>query len=61
MADHQTVGGYPKIATLISADVPKAAQLSIGDRVRFRRVSLEAAQQLLRRQERRIETAVVQE
>jgi antagonist of KipI len=60
MADHQTVGGYPKIATLISADVPKAAQLSIGDRVRFQKVSLEAAQRLLRRLERRIEMAVIQ-
>ena len=47
MADHQTVGGYPKIATVISADVPKAAQLSIGDRVRFHQVSLETAHQLL--------------
>jgi allophanate hydrolase subunit 2 len=47
MADRQTVGGYPKIATVISADVPKAAQLTIGDRIRFRRVSLETAQQLL--------------
>jgi antagonist of KipI len=28
MADRQTVGGYPKIAVLISADIPKAAQLS---------------------------------
>jgi len=61
MADRQTVGGYPKIATLISADVPKAAQLSIGDQVGFRRVSLKAAQQQLRRQEGRIETAVIRE
>jgi antagonist of KipI len=60
MADHQTVGGYPKIATLISADVPKAAQLCIGDHVRFQKVSLETAHQLLRAQERRIERAVIQ-
>ena len=61
MADHQTVGGYPKIATLVSADVPKAAQLSIGDRVRFQKINLETAQHLWRRQERRIATAVIQE
>jgi antagonist of KipI len=61
MADHQTVGGYPKIATLISADVPKAAQLSIGDRIQFRRVSLEEAHQLLKAQEMLIETAVSEE
>jgi antagonist of KipI len=61
MADHQTVGGYPKIATLIAADVPKAAQLSIGDRIQFRRVSLEEAHQLLKAQEMLIETAVSEE
>jgi antagonist of KipI len=61
MADHQTVGGYPKIATLIAADVPKAAQLSIGDRIQFRRVSLEEAHHLLKTQEMLIETAVSEE
>lgn len=58
MADHQTVGGYPKIGVLISADVPKAAQLCPGNRVRFRLVTLEEAQDALRRQEQAIRTAV---
>ncbi len=58
MADHQTVGGYPKMATLIAANVPKAAQLAIGDRIQFRQVSLENAHQLLKAQERLIETVV---
>jgi antagonist of KipI len=35
MADRQTTGGYPKIATMISADVGAAGQLGPGDRVRF--------------------------
>lgn len=35
MADRQTAGGYPKIATVISADLPVAGQLSPGDRIRF--------------------------
>lgn len=35
MADRQTAGGYPKIATVITADLPAAAQLAPGDRVRF--------------------------
>jgi antagonist of KipI len=39
MADRQTVGGYPKIAVVISADLPKAAQLCPGHRVRFQEVS----------------------
>ncbi|PYV44252.1 MAG: KipI antagonist [Acidobacteria bacterium] len=60
MAEHQTVGGYPKIAVLISADVPRAAQLCIGDRVRFEAVSLERAQQLLRAQEEKILRCVIE-
>jgi antagonist of KipI len=35
MADRQTSGGYPKIATVITADLPVAAQLAPGDRVSF--------------------------
>ncbi len=35
MADHQTVGGYPKIATVISADVDRVAQARPGDRIGF--------------------------
>jgi allophanate hydrolase subunit 2 len=54
MADRQTVGGYPKIAVVISADLPKAAQLCPGHRVRFQAVSLEEAHQALVRQEERL-------
>lgn len=35
MADRQTAGGYPKIATVIAADLPAAGQLAPGDAVRF--------------------------
>jgi len=35
MADRQTAGGYPKIATVIAADLPVAGQLAPGDIVRF--------------------------
>jgi allophanate hydrolase len=35
LADHPTVGGYPKIATVISADWPAAGRLRIGSPVRF--------------------------
>jgi antagonist of KipI len=35
MADRQTTGGYPKIATVISADIPVAAQLAPGDTISF--------------------------
>lgn len=35
MADRQTAGGYPKIATVIAADLPVAGQLGPGDHIRF--------------------------
>jgi antagonist of KipI len=35
MADRQTAGGYPKIATVIAADLPAAGQLAPADTVRF--------------------------
>src|SRR4029453_14217936 len=35
MADRQTTGGYPKIATVISADMAVAGQLGPGDTIAF--------------------------
>ena len=53
MADRQTTGGYPKIATVIAADLPTAGQLAPGDWVSFapctRREALDALQRLERR------------
>lgn len=48
LADGQTVGGYPKIATVISADLPRMAHLRPGTRVRFEAVNLEQAQRALK-------------
>jgi biotin-dependent carboxylase-like uncharacterized protein len=42
--DGQTIGGYPKIAQVISADLDKLAQLRPGETVHFQRVSLETAE-----------------
>lgn len=47
LADCQTVGGYPKIATVICADLPRLAQLRPGQAVRFAAVSRVAARQVL--------------
>jgi allophanate hydrolase subunit 2 len=35
MADRQTAGGYPKTATVITADLPLAGQLAPGDTLEF--------------------------
>ncbi|MFC5520422.1 biotin-dependent carboxyltransferase family protein [Polaromonas jejuensis] len=43
MADCQTVGGYPKIATVIRADLPRLAHARPGAQLRFQRVSLAEA------------------
>jgi 5-oxoprolinase (ATP-hydrolysing) subunit C len=48
--DGQTIGGYPKVAQVIAADLDKLAWLRPGDEVRFRSVSLETAESLYRRQ-----------
>ena len=48
-------GGYRKIATIISADLPLLGQIKPGDTVRFRAVSLEASHQALRDAEDLIE------
>lgn len=52
LGDCQTIGGYPKIAHVITVDLPRAAQLRPGDRVRFREVSPGEAPALLRQRER---------
>ena len=52
LADHQTIGGYAKIATVISADLPRLGQMTPGQRVRFVAVDVAQAEDLRRRQER---------
>lgn len=47
MSDHQTVGGYTKIANVISVDLPLLGQMKPGDKIRFKEVSLDLAQNLL--------------
>lgn len=52
MADHQTSGGYPRIAHVISGDLPILAQLGTGDKVNFQMISLAEAEELTRQFER---------
>ena len=48
LADHQTTGGYPKIATLVSADFDDFAQLRPRDKIRFMAINPENAVKLAR-------------
>ena len=50
--EHQTTGGYPKIANVISSELHKVGQLKPGDKFQFELVSLEEAEAL--RHEREI-------
>ena len=48
MADCQTTGGYPKIATVISTDMPKLGRMMPGADIRFEAVSVEEAEAVAR-------------
>jgi biotin-dependent carboxylase-like uncharacterized protein len=50
--EQQTTGGYPKIANVISADLPSVGQLRPRDEIRFELVSLDTARGLLIEQEK---------
>src|SRR5260370_18471839 len=49
--DGQTIGGYPKIAQVISADVDKLGQLRPGEPVRFARISFQEAEIIYHRKQ----------
>lgn len=56
LADRQSTGGYTKIGSVISVDLPKLVQSMAGYRVRFIQVSIELAQELYVRQLREFES-----
>lgn len=51
LADGQTAGGYPKIATVISADLPRLAVAAVGTPLRFESVTVAQAEVLAREHE----------
>ncbi len=55
LADRQTTGGYPKIAQVVTVDLPVMAQLKPGEKVRFKEVTLEEAERLYLEQEQQME------
>jgi antagonist of KipI len=58
MADHQTTGGYPRIAEIVWADVPRLAQLAPGGKLHFARCNLEIASQLRKAMRERLDSAL---
>jgi antagonist of KipI len=58
MADHQTTGGYPRIAEIVSADVPRLAQLAPGGSVHFSRCDLGMAAELRHHSQERLLSAL---
>ena len=44
--EHQTTGGYPKIANVISSEMHKVGQLKPGDKFKFELISLDEAEKL---------------
>jgi antagonist of KipI len=50
MADHQTTGGYPRVGHVISAHLPRLAQMKPFDSIRFQLVDNETAEQQLIKQ-----------
>ncbi len=55
MADHPTTGGYPVIAQVIEADLPLLAQLRPQDYIRFERVTVADAQQIVKDRHQQIQ------
>jgi antagonist of KipI len=54
MADHQTTGGYPRIATITAVDLPLVAQLGPGDALSFDLIEIADAEALLAEFERQL-------
>ncbi len=58
LADRQTTGGYPKIATAISVDVYDLGQAKPGDRIRFFPISITEAHKVRKNYERRMDRCI---
>jgi antagonist of KipI len=54
LADRPTIGGYPKIANVVAADIGRIAQARPGDVIRFSEVSMEEAERLFWKGEERL-------
>ena len=48
LSDHGTIGGYPKIGVVISADYDKLVQITPGSKIKFKEVELDSAETLFK-------------
>ena len=48
LSDHGTIGGYPKIGVIISADYDRLVQLAPGSKIKFKLVELSEAETLFK-------------
>ena len=58
LADWQTVGGYTRLANIISVDIPLLGQMKPGDILNFKEISLDDAQDLLLAEDLQIQNLV---
>ncbi len=54
MADHQTTGGYPRIAHVITAHHSKLAQMKPGDKLRFKATDQKSAEEMMMKQQQHL-------
>jgi antagonist of KipI len=54
MADHQTTGGYPRLAHIAEIDLPLVAQLNANDKIYFKLISTPQAEDLILEREKNL-------
>jgi antagonist of KipI len=54
LADRQTTGGYPRIGTIVAADLPKLVQLPIRGIIKFKSVTIEESQNVYKEAQKKL-------
>ena len=60
LSDHGTIGGYPKIGVVISADYDKLVQLPPGSKIKFQEINLSDAETLFKLYEMETQKLILQ-
>ena len=48
LSDHGTIGGYPKIGVIISADYDKIVQLTTMSKIKFKMIDVKSSEKLFK-------------